>query len=162
MSKLTTEYVDAVTELANSKTNRRFLNDSAEHAKLLANLMIGKSSEEDTALIYSGELKEPCFNEALKSARGKIRILLDDPKGLEVLATISNRNRIQVRIAKPNQQKINHFFVCGSAFRVELDHGKATALANFNEQSVVDQLRAQFDISWEIATPANIPELAVG
>lgn len=147
------EYRKSVTELANKGVSRRFLNDSKEHAKLLADLMIGRAKDNEEILIYSGQLEEPCFNDALRDSRGPIRIVLESDNELSVLEKLPEeaKGRIEARVLNPGKARKNHFFVVGSSFRLELDHGKATAMANFNEPKAADQLRKHFEQLWEQA-----------
>lgn len=149
MNAVTPEYEKAVTELADRKENRRFLNDSSDHAKLLIDLMIGRSGENDSVLIYSGELKRECFGSSLQNSKAHIRIVLDDPKGLDAIATLQEdvQRRIEARLLR--KKAGNHFFIAGSAMRYELSHDDATAVANFNEPPVeLDKLRARFEKLW--------------
>lgn len=143
------EYRKAVTALADTKENRRFLNDSCEHAKDLANLMVGRAQSDDESLIYSGELGKGCFNDALTTSKGKIRILLDDRKGIAVVKSLPKgvQDRIEVRIVE-QQPRGNHFFVSGQSFRYETDHVDSTAVANFNEPDTVEKLTLLFDDMW--------------
>jgi hypothetical protein len=152
MSAVTPEYRKAVTELAEKNENRRFLNDSRDHAKLLIDLMVGRSQENDEVLIYSGELKTECFGDSFQNAKGKIRVVLDSAKGLEVIAALppALRNRIEPRILK--EPDGNHFLVAGRAMRFELSHDDATAVANFNEpESELQKLRDRFSRLWDLA-----------
>lgn len=149
------EYIDAVTKLANDKTNRRFLNDSGEHAKLLIDLMIGKSKQGEQVIIYSGELKANCFGDALKTAKGDIRILLDDNAGFSVIKNLPEdvQKRIQVKLVEQKDQ--SHFFISGTAMRFERNHNDATAVANFNEpEEKLTILRSRFEQMWESAIGA--------
>jgi len=80
----TNEYKAAVTALADKKQNRRFLNDSADHAKLISDLMIGRACEDDEVFIYSGALGKGCYDESIQNSKARqIRVLLDDKAGLE-------------------------------------------------------------------------------
>lgn len=153
---VTDEYRDAVTKLADNKTDRRFLNDSGEHATLLANLMIGRSQADDEVLIYSGELVPAYFENALISAKGKIRILVDDKKGLSVIDNLPKDVRSKIQIKQISAEKdSNHFFVSGKAMRYELSHDKATAVANFNEpDSQIQKLKTTFNKMWDCAISA--------
>lgn len=146
------EWLEAVTKLSENKTERRFLNDSADHAKVLIDLMIGKSQEQDDVMIYCGELKPSCFGDALQSAKGHIRIVLDDQKGFSVIRTLPQevQNRIQAKLL--NEKDGSHFFVAGTAMRYELSHDEATAVANFNEPpSELEKLKVRFNKLWENA-----------
>jgi hypothetical protein len=149
------EYIEAVTKLAKNKTNRRFLNDSGDHAKLLIDLMVGNSQEGDDVLIYSGELKQSCFEDALKTGKGNIRILLDDIKGLSVIEKLPESSRNRIEIKQIQEKDGNHFLVSGTSVRYELSHDDATAVANFNEP--IDELQAlqtHFNEMWGSAVGA--------
>ncbi len=150
---VTQEYRDAVTELATKKVNRRFLNDSGEHATLLIELMIGKAGPDDDVLIYSGELMGGCYRKALEeSGSNSIRILTDAAKARTVIDALPEGVRkciTHLIIDKADQG--NHFFVVGSAFRWELDHSVGSAVANFNEPETPNKLRARFEDMWKRA-----------
>lgn len=146
------EYIDAVTKLSEEKTNRRFLNDSGEHAKLLIDLMIGKSKPGEEVSIYSGELKACCFGDALKTAQGDIRVLLDDEAGLSVISSLPEDVKKRVEYRLVNNKDQSHFFIAGTAMRFERNHDDATAVANFNEpEDKLNILRARFEQMWESA-----------
>lgn len=152
MGAVTPEYRKAVTELAEKKENRRFLNDSSDHAKLLIELMVGRAQESDEVIIYSGSLKAECFDESLRATAATIRILLDDAKGIDVIDALPPdvRSRVQVRVVRTKDG--NHFFVAGSAVRYELSHDDATAVANFNEPPAeLQKLRERFERMWKDA-----------
>lgn len=151
-SKVSQEYIDAVTALADKKENRRFLNDSSEHAKLLANLMIGRKTDSDDCVIYSGSLPLSCFKDAIIAAHGKIRVLVDDEANIEALEKEipDFEHKLEIRkIAQRHASQINHFFVCGSAFRYEMNHSHATAISNFNEPEVTNSLTTSFNTMWD-------------
>lgn len=152
---VTDEYKEAVTKLAENKTDRRFLNGSGAHAKLLINLMIGKSQDTEEVVIYTGELNPEYYEDALKTARGNIRILLDDDKGLSVLNNLPEASRKRIKAYKAKEKGNNHFFVSGTAMRFEMNHSDVTAVANFNEpEKVRTTLKAHFDKMWERAVSA--------
>jgi hypothetical protein len=141
------EWEKAVTMLADAHENRRFLNDSVAHAKILAGLMIGRSK--DSALIFSGSLREDCYGESLGKASGKLRILVEDAGNLGWIARLPNAGQIEVRKVGARAPAANHFFVADAAsFRLERDHKKASALANFNEPDTCQVLTARFNVVW--------------
>ena len=149
---VTSEYRKAVTELADKKEDRRFLNDSSDHAKLLIELMIGRAKTGDEVLIYSGKLKAECYRESLINSSATIRVLLDDTAGESIITALPSdlQNRIECRIVKNKDG--NHFFIAGSAMRFELDHDDATAVANFNEPDTeLRKLRDRFEKMWDEA-----------
>lgn len=148
------QYIKAVTELADTKTNRRFLNDSSEHAKLLSNLMIGRAGREDEVFIYSGALGHQCFNQSLLLCQAeKIRILLDEAAGQSVIDAMPDnvKSRIELRIVPQKNRWNHHFFVAGTAYRYEKDHQDTTAISNFNEPEMIIRLKEIFDKMWNIA-----------
>lgn len=149
VTKVTEEYRTAVTALADNKENRRFLNDSSDHAKLLADLMIGRAKKGEEVLIYSGAMRDGCFVDALKSFKGTARILLDSSDGLGVINGFSKEicERIQAQVLEKRDG--NHFFVAGASFRYEMDHNDATAIANFNEPATVEKLKDRFESLWK-------------
>lgn len=150
--KVTPEYEAAVTKFADEKKNQRFLNDSRDHARLLAKLMIGRTNEYDDVLIYSKCLPASCFGDALKHSKsGNIRIILDDAgmaKEIDNLPREVN-DRIKLRIFEGVDGA--HFFVAGNSFRLEIDHDNAKAVANFNEPSAVKKLTQRFESLWGVA-----------
>lgn len=138
------EYIDEITGLADANENRRFLNDSTVHADLLIRLMVGRA--QTGTLIYTGSLPEESYREALAVAQGRIRILADDEDGA---AWVREAFPDKVELQAPKQPIGDHFFVVdGRSFRLELDHGKATALANFNEPDVCEKLTKRFERAW--------------
>lgn len=146
--KVTPEYEAAVTKYADEHKNQRFLNDSHSHANLLANLMIGRTSECDDVLIYSKSLPSSCFGDALSNSKSKnIRIILDDASGRERIEALpQNQDRFQVRVL--NTIDGAHFWVAGDSFRLEIDHDNAKAIANFNDPEAIKILRARFENLW--------------
>lgn len=147
--KVTPEYEAAVTKLADEHKNQRFLNDSHNHASLLAELMIGRADEYDNVLIYTKSLPSSCFGDALKQSKSKnIKIILEDESGKEEIEKLSteDRDRIKSRILKAADGA--HFWVAGSSFRLEIDHDKAKAVANFNDPEAIQILEARFETLW--------------
>lgn len=145
--KVTPEYEAAVTKYADEHKNQRFLNDSHSHANLLANLMIGRTSECDDILIYSKSLPLSCFGDALSNSKSKnIRIILDDASGGEQIKNLPQKDRISVRVL--NTIDGAHFWVAGDSFRLEIDHDNAKAIANFNDPEAIEILRARFEKLW--------------
>jgi hypothetical protein len=145
------EYVDAVNNLFNIKKNERFMNDSCAHAELLADLIIGQTSSQAEALIYSGELPISCYKSAIEQTKAtKIKILLDnlDENKFTVFGD-KLLNKIEFRQKKESIKGMNHFFVCGDAYRYEKDHNVGTAISNFNEPSMVKKLTESFNKMWE-------------
>lgn len=150
--QVTTEYRDAVTALATNKENRRFLNDSCEHAKLLAELMVGRAqNDNEDTVIYSGELGKDCFNNALVTSQGKVRILLDNKSGNEIINSLPENVRARIEVRMTKHPCDEHFFVSGNSFRYETDHEKSTAVANFNEPETANKLKALFNNMWDQA-----------
>ena len=54
----------------------------------------------------------------------------------------------------------NHFFTMGDSYRYELDDGKAAAVANFNEPTIVTNLNKRFDVMWQAADQKNKAQTA--
>lgn len=150
-TKLTPEYEAAVTALADHKENRRFLNDSCAHAKLLANLMVGRAKAGDETLIYSGELGKDCFKDALISSKGRVRVVLDSKDGKALIDSlpVAVKDRVELRLATTKGE--HHFFVSNNSFRYETDDNDSTAVANFNEPETVAKLKALFELMWGTA-----------
>jgi len=149
---VTDEYRDAVTRLADEQKNQRFLNDSHDHAKLLAELMIGRADENDDVLIYSQKLPVACFGDALRSSKStNIRVLLDDQRGDEEIQNlpVEVKSRIKSRVLPAPDGA--HFFISKNSFRLEIDHSKAKAVANFNDPEAIHILRSRFENLWTSA-----------
>lgn len=147
--KVTPEYEAAVTRFADEHKNQKFLNDSHHHASLLAELMIGRATEHDDVLIYSKSLPQTCFGDALEHSKSRnIRIVLDDALGQEEIKKLSlvNQERIKHKVLTTNDGA--HFWIAGDSFRLEMDHDKAKAVANFNDPEAVQVLRARFEKLW--------------
>lgn len=149
--RLPDEYIIAIAEMAEGHVNRRFLNDSQAHAGLLIDSMIVRAKTTGETRIYSGSLKAACFKEVLKSGNQKIRILVDNMD--EAQKTIGSMGKIddRVQILPVVKKWTNHFFTMGDSFRYELDDGKAAAVANFNEPTIVSKLNERFDAMWLVA-----------
>lgn len=148
-TKVTPEYESAVTKLADEHINQRFLNDSHDHAKLLAKLMIGRASENDEVLIYSRSLPPSCFGEALRHSKSEnIRIILDDEIGKEEISKLSIDDGGRIKSQVLGVPDGAHFWVAGNSFRLEIDHGNAKAVANFNDPVAIQILKARFEKLW--------------
>jgi hypothetical protein len=149
VTPVTPEYKAAVTKLAHEQKNQRFLNDSPDHAKLLAKLMIGRAKENDDVLIYSKSLPSFCYDDALQDSKShNIRVILEDESGVAVIDNLPEAVKAHVEhrvLATPNGA---HFWVAGKSFRLELDHQKAKAIANFSDPEAVQTLRARFEKLW--------------
>ncbi|MDP2382446.1 MAG: hypothetical protein Q8N00_06555 [Nitrospirota bacterium] len=148
-SKVTPEYREAVIKMADEHRNERFLNDSPEHAKLLADLMIGRAEEADEVSIYSKSLPMFCYADALRNCKSQnIRVILDDASGrAELPEDLSSRMKIRILDIADGA----HFFTAKDSFRLEMDHEKAKAVANFNEPEAVQKLRSRFEHLWASA-----------
>lgn len=148
-TKVTPGYKTAVTKFADEQINQRFLNDSIDHAKLLAGLMIGRAKESADVLIYSEKLPSECFGDAISNSRSEnIRIILDDKKGIEEINKLPDaiKSRIQYRVLETSDGA--HFWVAGNSFRLEMDHGSAKAIANFNDYDAIETLSSRFEKLW--------------
>lgn len=156
---LPADYVLAIAALADKHENRRFLNDSDLHAQLLIECMIGNALADDEVRIYSGALK--CFPDALNSTQSNsVRVLVDDyNEAKAIVEQLSGPQKNKITIFQVAKKQNNHFFtVGGRAFRYEMDHGKATALANFNEPTVVSNMNVRFDEMWAAAEATSQTE----
>lgn len=150
--KVTPEYEAAVTKFANEHKNQRFLNDSHNHANLLANLMIGRADECDDVLIYSKILPSSCFGDALSNSKSEnIRIILDDNGGREEIENLPQKDQDRISVRVLNAIDGAHFWVAGDSFRLEIDHDNAKAIANFNDPEAIKILRARFEKLWSSA-----------
>lgn len=156
---VTKEYFKAVVAAKAGSIDKRFLNDSLSHAKLLADLMIGEAGTDDDVRIYSGALSRECYDEALRSSKAQsIRILVDDAEAARINFEKIRQgidSKIDVRVY---DQKTHypHFFVAGNSFRLELSDEDATAVANFNDHSEVrGKLTHTFDVLWKTAVPLS-------
>ncbi len=155
-TKVTPEYRAAITTWANERNTQRFLNDSCDHAQLLASLMIGRADKNDDVLIYSEKLPSSCFFEALSSSKSSnIRIVVENATGLEEIKKLPQdiQNRVACRLAKAADGA--HFWIAGDAFRLELNHDKATAVASFNDPEAIAKLRSRFERLWTSANKSK-------
>lgn len=155
------EYFNAVVAAKANGIDKRFLNDSLSHAKLLADLMIGEANTEDDVRIYSGSLSRDCYDEALRSSKAKsVHVLVDADKAEAAKANydrigVAGNPKIKVRVYD-QKAHYSHFFVSGHSFRLELSDKDATAVANFNDQSeVLGKLSGTFDAMWNKSKPLN-------
>ncbi|MBF0093518.1 MAG: hypothetical protein HQL34_03130 [Alphaproteobacteria bacterium] len=136
------EWIAAVRQSAKDKTNRRFLNDSIHYTKILAETMIRPATQ--SVDIYSGSLDRTCYEDAVVNVKCAVRILVDDLQAANWAKAGDN-----VTIKKAPRDMGEHFFIAdGAAFRFELDHNKAMAIANFNEPEVCAELKRRFDAAW--------------
>lgn len=152
-NRLPKDYVVAIVDFAEKHVDRRFLNDSNLHAQLLVECMIGNAAESDVVRIYTGELKAECYKSILEATSSRdIRILADDIDAVNLVIKDIDHGSRKIE-ALPIAEKIaNHFYTVGNrSFRFEIDHGVATAIANFNEPKTVEKLTSRFDAMWKAA-----------
>jgi len=152
--RLPEDYILAIAGLAENAEPRRFLNDSDVHAELLIECMVGGAIEANEVRIYSGGLKKKCYFDPLNLTHSRmIRILVDDLKvGESVINSLTETQRKKISIRHVAKKFPHHFFTVGDqSFRYELDHRKASAIANFNEPDTTAKLNARFDSMWEAA-----------
>lgn len=154
-SDLPHDYVKAIFDYSINSVNRRFLNDSGIHAKLLIEVMLDSGKPDDEIRIYSGSLNADCYPDALSHTEStKIKILVDDIAAGEIVLNKldpSVMKKIEIR-KSGDKDHTNHFYTVGQkCFRYELDHGKATAIANFNEPTSASTLNDRFDKMWSNA-----------
>lgn len=157
-------YEEDVRALANGRVDKRFLNDSADHAKIIAEVMLGASTAEE-CLIYSGGLTKDCYGQALEKFNGqRVRVIVEQEQSVETVkrdyAPLLASRKLLLKVLF-NQDghfdEINHFFVSGDSFRYELDHPNARAISNFNEPETAQQLKANFEKMWEVSKDALQP-----
>ena len=157
-------YESELKELAESKTNKRFLNDSTEHARIVAKYMIGRSDAQE-CLIYSGTLGHSLYSEVLPTfaatPQKKIRVLLQQKSIDQVRAdfkALIEQHRLEVKVlSDPENIFVNvpHFFTVGDAFRYELDHQATRAISNFHEPETAQKLKDLFERMWKVSQDAN-------
>lgn len=143
MSSEIEEYTAAAKNRARGRIAQRIRNDSKAHANVLIETMIGlMPTPEDSVGIYSQSLPRDSYEKALRETNsGKVTILVDDPSNLSWLNELPAEQQGKIKVHKISKARSNHFlFVSSGAFRFEVDHGKATAEANFNEMPVVEML----------------------
>lgn len=148
--KVTPEYKAAVTKFSDDHKNQRFLNDSIAHAELLATLMIGRAETEDEVAIYSGKLPSSCFGTGLSNTKsGNVRIIIDDKEAaVEEITKLKDNLKSRIHFKVLSNADGAHFFVAGDSFRLEIDHGNAKAVANFNDLDAVGILKSRFEQLW--------------
>ena len=155
------EYVNAAATAQEKQLNMRFLNDSHDYAKLLADLMIGRATTRHDVAIFTRGLDRSCYVDALKDTQAnKVRVVAQDASVVQsnlALLPAEARNRIEVRIQPEIQtaESEAHFFVAGKSYRYELDHTKATAVANFNDALSTQNLMGKFNALWKSSAPLN-------
>lgn len=161
-ARVSPEYEAAVTKLADEHKNQRFLNDSHHHAKLLADLMIGRATEYDDVLIYTRSLPTSCYGDALKNSKSKnIRIVLDDASGVSEIESLPKEVQSRINYCVLQAADGAHFFVAGDAFRLELDHHNAKAVANFNDPDAIEVLGGRFNNLWSSTVSYAAPDTAL-
>lgn len=141
-------YVEALLRWAEERSTDRFLNDSTDHARLVALLTIGKAQQ--TVDIFTDALIPDCYKPAfenLKNSNTEIRILAETPSKADwVRQLIPN---VQIRLAPRDSKLTSHFFVVdGCAFREEINHDLKTARASFNDPEKVKELHRLFNAVW--------------
>lgn len=157
-------YKDDVRALANGRVDKRFLNDSPAHAKIIAEAMLGASTAEE-CVIYSGGLTKDCYGQALESFTGqRIRVIVEHEQAIETIQRdyaqllASHKLLLKILLNKDGHfDAINHFFVSGDSYRYELDHPNARAISNFNEPDTAQKLKANFEKMWEVSKDALQP-----
>ncbi|KAF3977132.1 MAG: hypothetical protein HFP77_09040 [Methylococcales symbiont of Iophon sp. n. MRB-2018] len=149
-AEVTPEYKEAIIKLSDNHQNQRFLNDSIAHAELLATLMIGIAEINDDVIIYSGSLLPSCFRLGLSKTKSEnVRIVLDDKEAAtKEKEKFKDDKNIQIKLKDSSKADEAHFFVAGESFRLEIDHGKAKAVANFNDRDAISILKVRFDYLW--------------
>lgn len=149
-------YVDALLHWAEKRAESRFLNDSTQHARLVALLMIGQA--EKSVDIYTEGLIENCYDLAFEklSPNVKVRVLARRPDQTRWVRAKNPASDICVETAPSSSLLTNHFFVVdGCAFREEIDHDLKTARASFNDPEKAKELGARFIESWEMTPSAR-------
>lgn len=144
-------YFNAMTEAKNLGINKRFITGNPSQLRLITNLMIGQARAEDSVLIYSCSILEKYCRDAIRfCAARRIRIIVDNPEGVDFILNEPRCNRqseIEVRVLDRGAP-LRHFFVAGHAFRVELIGDYASA-ANFSEKDdELSVLKTMFDQMW--------------
>lgn len=149
------DYRFAVTKLAYDRTNQRFLNDSNEHAKLVARLMVSRVVGGGDVLIYSDSLKPGFYAEILCYSKCHFRIIVGNTAAVEVIRSLPQEAQNRIEFRASNTPKRNHFLVAGNSFRSEISDcsDELQVVCNFCESEVVEDLRNLFGAMWEKATP---------
>lgn len=138
------EYREAAAQRRVNHIDARIRNDTPEHAKILAEFMIGAAGADEEVYVYSGKLPEAIYGDWLKKTKAQaIHILVDDSSGLGWLMEFADARFNVARISIPRS---NHFFcTTGGCFRFEHDPETAAAEANFHEPETVDKLIKAFE-----------------
>jgi hypothetical protein len=138
------DYIVAVTELAIRKEDRRFMNDSIEHARLLVDLMIGDADSGEQVYVFSEQLKDEAYTNAIRVTQGVVHALVEKEPSDEMKTLLLERGFECKVLPEGAAGEIQHFLVAGNAFRVEIDHNKAQALANFNGVEMANFLKKRY------------------
>jgi hypothetical protein len=129
---LPNDYILAVKELSDNKTDRRFLNHAHEHARLLANLMIGAANEGTPVMIYNESLLDSVYFDAIKETKAQVTAVVEKQPSTKMVDLFKKKGFTLKILNDGEKIDYPHFFVAGTSFRYELDHDKAKAVANFN------------------------------
>lgn len=160
---LPVEYSDALTKIADERTNQRFLNDSNSQAELVFWLMLRSLRPNDEVLIYSDALSHPFYLRILAGpcflkSKPVCKIVLDDKAGIEIIKKLPEdaQRRIDCRLAPTKDGA--HMIVTHHAFRFEAKdyHDELFVVCNFNELEVVERLKKRFDRIWENSVPVPV------
>lgn len=151
--EMSKDYREALTKNFNNKVDQRFLGGSEKQAKFVFGLMISQTTEADEVLIYSRALEHSFYSEVLTSSKCRIRIILDDVKGLDVIKSLPQdvQRRVACCYILSHDASEKHFIMFDNAFRCEVKEGKELySVSNFNEpDETIKKLRARFERHWK-------------
>jgi len=149
----------ALVEHAREKKLDKFIeNSSCEHAKTLFENLLLSSTKEDEIKIVSGSLNENFYTSLLKVFQGAVFKKLDI-RILNPLVTSENNNfilklktlnspNVSIKIVDAKSDRsdwFSHFILVGdNRFRVETDHSRIEAVANFNNHSSGNRIKELF------------------
>lgn len=141
------EYELTVIKLCKEKSNKKIVNSSFSHNKLLTIAMIMHASENDRICILSSSLPNEVYD-TLKTTKSNIIDLLVDrilPDDHWIFNFIKNDQR-NIRIFLTENVVSRHFLCTSSnAFRFEPDNREKTSIACFNDQQSSVKLLGYFD-----------------
>lgn len=156
---------EEIVELYRKKRVREMLpNGSRSHAAtLFHNIFEAAISDKLELRIVTGSLVKDFYNPLTEKLRvlltsNSVSVILTDPQARE----LSENSFLAALVQSPNGRvmkanhvgQYNHLVVAGdSIYRIELDHNRGTAAANFNDPSLGKTLVAMFEDLKSVSIP---------
>ena len=144
-----------VKDCADSDSTRIIENASMDHAKvLLRQLLQTANDKKEPVRIVSGRLRKEFYNELVDKARHVLNettisvVVLSDEQlqNNRFYDLVKHHSNGQVTLLSQDPNRWTHFIVVGDRrYRVEVDDGKHTAHASFNNEVIPRLLHERFE-----------------